>query len=317
MFKVNDFFCGAGGLGLGFKLENFEIVGAWDHDQAAIHSYRRNVGIHAQKAKIQELMGKDIPYAEVWSFGFPCTDLSVAGKKEGLQGKNSGMFFQVMRLLEEVRKKPKILLAENVKGLKKYIPVLKEEFNRRGYDLVYRVYDSKDWGVPQKRERYFVVGFPLGEEGFQFPHPPSNQVLLSSVLQDKVDDKYLMNNDIAKEIIAQAESRLDTLNGVHACLTPKRVNKRQQGRRARPNEEPMYTLTAQDWHGIIDARGVHKIVRLLTPREAARMQGFPDTYKLIVSDSHLYKQFGNAVTVPIAKGLARALHLYLSEMEIN
>jgi DNA (cytosine-5)-methyltransferase 1 len=102
MFTVNDFFCGCGGLGLGFIQAGFKIQKAWDFDKYAVQSYRENVGDHVIQADITKMTYQDVPGANVWAFGFPCQDLSLAGKQAGLfEGKRSGLFFEIMRLLDE------------------------------------------------------------------------------------------------------------------------------------------------------------------------------------------------------------------------
>lgn len=204
---VNDFFCGAGGMGLGFKQAGFEIKGAWDFDKYAIQTYKHNVGEHALKADIMEMTFKDVPESDVWTFGFPCQDLSNAGNQAGLfEGKRSRLFFEVMRLIDEMKENnsealPKILLAENVRGLKKYLPVLKEEYNKRGYRMAYALCNSKYWGVPQSRERYFVVGIREDfKKAFTFPKQQTEFVpKLSTILEDLVDEKfYLSDEQIAR-----------------------------------------------------------------------------------------------------------------------
>ena len=194
--KVNDFFCGCGGMGIAFQKAGFEIAGAWDYDKHAVQSYRENVGNHVQKADIREMKWSDIPKADVWAFGFPCQDLSVAGGKKGMvvkcqdcgcvqeiepgeyDGNNrcpecggnnikadsrSGCFFEMMRLLQETEEHapenmPAVIIAENVKGLKPYLNVLEIEYRKRGYKAYYQLFNSKYWNVAQSRERYAVVG---------------------------------------------------------------------------------------------------------------------------------------------------------------
>ena len=196
MYTLNDFFCGCGGLGLGFQNAGFKIVGAWDFDKYAVATYRENVGDHVVQADIQKMHIEDVPKADVWAFGFPCQDLSVAGKQAGIKlecadcgtvwevsaetyseenlcpgcgGTNhmaatrSGMFFEIMRLLAEARERepekvPKVLVAENVKALRKLLPVLEAEYGKAGYKCHAQLFNSKYWGVPQNRERYIVVG---------------------------------------------------------------------------------------------------------------------------------------------------------------
>lgn len=216
---VNDFFCGAGGMGLGFKQAGFTIVGSYDFDKYAVQSYAANVESHVQQADIKEMTGQDLNAAHGWLFGFPCQDLSVAGHGAGLfEGKRSGLFFEVMRLLDEViehepSKRPVFLLAENVKGLKPYLPVLHDEYERRGYVMFHTLYNSKYWGVPQSRERYFVVGIRknvIPQMGyFQFASQQTAYIpRLREVLEPCVDDKYYLPDEKAEKIIELAMQRL-------------------------------------------------------------------------------------------------------------
>lgn len=309
MLKVNDFFCGCGGVGVGFQKAGYEVVWACDYDKYAVQSYRHNVGDHVIQADIKTLTHKDIPKADVWAFGFPCQDLSVAGRQKGFilkcescehewevnqtedvkcpecGGTNykattrSAMFFEIMRLLEETEKNdpdalPQALLAENVKGLQKYIPILENEFAKRGYKAYIQLYNSKYWGVAQNRERYFIVG--LRERGretvFAFPREQHEYVpKLSEFLDDNVDEKYYIPDEKAQKIIQQALEKLQELGKVHATITPDRLNKRQNCPRAKEDEKEMFTLTAQDIHGVIvqrprgkNAGGVHEIAPTLT-----------------------------------------------------
>ena len=289
--KVNDFFCGCGGLGQAFKNAGFEIVGAWDFDKYAVQSYKRNIGDHVTQADIKELTYKDIPKADVWTFGFPCQDLSVAGKQRGLVlkcqdceteieinpeeytgeiicpncgGSNtksesrSGCFFEIMRLLDETAEHnpeamPAVILAENVRAVKPYLPVLEVEYKKRGYTAQAEMFNSKFWGVPQNRERYAIVGTrDILNLSFVFPVEQHEFVpKLSDFLEDNVDEKYYLPDEKAKTIISQALEKLEELGKCHACITPDRINKRQNGPRAKAEDEPMFTLTAQDLHGVI------------------------------------------------------------------
>lgn len=289
--KVNDFFCGCGGMGIAFKNAGYEIVGAWDFDKYAVESYRANVGNHVKKADIRELHQQDIPQADVWAFGFPCQDLSVAGKQKGLVlkcedcgeemevnpesytgenicpkcgGKNfkaasrSGCFFEMMRLLEETEREreeamPAVIIAENVRGLRPYLPVLRLEYERHGYTAHVEMFNSKYWNVPQNRDRYAVVGTRNKKNlSFSFPKEQHEFVpKLSDYLEKDVPEKYYLPDEKAQTIIAQAMEKLQQMGKCHACITPDRINKRQNGPRAKAEDEPMFTLTAQDLHGVI------------------------------------------------------------------
>lgn len=291
--KVNDFFCGCGGMGLAFQNAGYEIAGAWDFDKYAVQTYRHNVGDHVKEADIKTLTHADIPKADVWAFGFPCQDLSVAGKQRGMvlkcedcgeeievnpeeYGNNtlcpkcggssfkaasrSGMFFEMMRLLEETERNipenmPAVIIAENVRGLKPYLPVLRLEYERHGYTAHVEMFNSKYWNVSQNRERYAVVGTRnTGGRQYKFTFPQEQHEFvpkLSTQLEKDVDEKYYLPDEKAQTIISQALEKLEALGTCHACITPDRINKRQNGPRAKAEEEPMFTLTAQDLHGVI------------------------------------------------------------------
>ena len=209
--KVNDFFCGCGGMGLGFKQAGYVTAGAWDYDKFAVESYRHNVDKVVEQADIQQMRYDDIPQADVWTFGFPCQDLSIAGKQAGLyDGDRSRLFFEIMRLLDELdmmgEEKPKVIMAENVKALMLYLPVLEEEYLKRGYKTYYTLYNSKFWGVPQSRERYFVLGIREDIKK-EFIFPTQNETIskvLLDVLDYDVEEKYYISDEKAKSIIEQA-----------------------------------------------------------------------------------------------------------------
>ena len=343
--RVFDIFCGCGGFGIAAQQSGCDIAMAIDNDKYAIQSYIHNVGNHAILSDIRDIKGADIPKCDMWLFGFPCSNLSVAGKQEGIDGDKSGMFFEVMRLLDEVSIKPFALIAENVKGLRKYLPVLEWEFAMRGYKMYYALYNSKYWGVPQNRERYYIVGL-RDDTPFEMPTQLTENVpILRNFLDADVGEKYYLTDEKAQTIIKNALERV-ALKETHACITPDRVDKRQNGRRAKDDNEPMFTLTAQDMHGIIcketgmnNPNGINKTLRVggritltavngglhhakifdyscyrvrrLTPNEYRKLQGFPNTWEQIVSDSQAYKQFGNAVSVPVAKAVIESVVIHL------
>lgn len=304
MITVNDLFCGAGGMGLGFKNAGFIIQGAWDFDKYAVESYRHNVGDHVKQMDITKMVASDIPYADVWTFGFPCQDISIAGKQAGMvQGETrSGLFYEVMRLLDEVEQKPKIILAENVKGVKKYLPTIEEEYDKAGYKMYYTLYNSKYWGVPQNRERYFMLGVRKDlNKVFEFPKQQTDFVpKLSSILDTEVDEKYYLNKPFAFE--NRPNSNIIGMVEMKGNETVRRIYDTEQ-------VGPTLT-TSEGGHRqpkiLEDVR-----VRKLTPREYARLQGFDDSFEFVVSNTQLYKQFGNAVTVNVAEAIANQIKEFL------
>lgn len=308
MFFINDLFCGAGGMALGFQLAGFQIAGAWDIDKYAIQSYQANLLERATQFDISEMTWKNIPYADIWTLGFPCQDISIAKKhRAGLFGERSRMFFEVMRLLKETREYhpdflPKAILAENVKHISSYQEIIEQSYHACGYKMYSVLYDSQYWGVPQHRERYFFLGIREDIKiPFFFPQQPTKVTTkLKDVLEEEVSDKYYIHkpyflfpkqkgNVIGLVQIKGQDSikRIYDINGIAPTLTT------SQGGYRQPK--------------IIDQKGL----RRLTPREYARLQGFPEWYKQVVSDTQFYKLMGNAVTVPVAKAIALSLKEWL------
>lgn len=368
MNTVNSFFCGAGGFDIGFINAGFEITAAYDFDKFAVKSYQHNIGNHVHLADISKMAGKDIPFATGWLFGFPCQDISISGKRKGMvAGKTrSGLFYEIMRLLGEVEEKPLWILAENVKMVKEYIPVIEEEYKKAGYRLVTpQLYDSKYWGLAQTRERYFLLGIREDVQlDFSFPKESHDNVpKLVSVLESEVDEKYYVSNEKAETVIKQAVERLNlsgshkenvpdlpdnvieppcetidklggmfgrskagrcwNKNGVSPTLTTPSggysqplvlipISVKNQCTKFISESEVANTLLARDYKGFgnqtMNAVIEGYRVRRLIPREYARLQGFPESYQQVVSDTQFYKQMGNAVSVNVAEAIAKELY---------
>ena len=146
-----------------------------------------------------------------------------------------------------------MLVAENVKALRKLLPVLEAEYGKAGYKCHAQLFNSKYWGVPQNRERYIVVGtLDSLPDTYTYPEEQHDYVpKLSTILEADVEDKFYIADEKAHKIIDQALQRISSMGKVHATITPDRVDKRQNGRRSKEDEDPMFTLTAQDLHGVI------------------------------------------------------------------
>lgn len=146
-----------------------------------------------------------------------------------------------------------MLVAENVKALRKLLPVLEAEYRKAGYKCHAQLFNSKYWGVPQNRERYIVVGtLDSLPDTYTYPEEQHDYVpKLSTILEADVDDKFYIADEKAHKIIDQALQRISSMGKVHATIMPDRVDKRQNGRRSKEDEDPMFALTAQDLHGVI------------------------------------------------------------------
>lgn len=454
--KFIDWFAGIGGFRRGMELAGHECVGFCEFDKFATASYismhlltdeqRKRLDELPQKKRQKEILkdeyrngewyandvrrvcADDIPKADCWCFGFPCQDISVAGKQLGFQGNRSSLFFRVMYLIGQLKEedKPTYLFIENVKNLLSVnggwdFARLLIEMEQGGYDAEWQVLNSKDFGVPQNRERCFIIGhlrsrgstevFPVERAdredsiqiiGHRDGYRRNTQVFSQEGITEALDTaagggrghhvampcfidlSYQKSELTNKARCLQARYNKGITNhkaevsGVAIpVLTPDRAKKRQNGRRFKDDEEPMFTLTGQDRHGVaikvkeaakqgyqecrvgVDSvnlavpgsktrRGrvgrdvantldtscnqgifvqvseeltVYAVwyekyqcyiaIRRLTPKECFRLQGWTDDYfekaAFVNSDSQLYKQAGNGVTVNVIEAIAEKL----------
>lgn len=269
-----DFFSGIGGFRKGMEMAGHECVGHCEIDKYANMSYK---AMHNSKegewfgTDIRNTRADELPRADVWCFGFPCQDISVAGKQLGFRGHRSSLFFTVTRLVRDTKEedRPKYLFIENVKNLLSvnggydFLKLL-VELDEIGYDAEWQVLNSKYFGVPQNRERVFIVGHLRGRSTRRvFPITRDSQSTSIKVLGTTKSDTAKGTNcrswvhDIngivgaltstdykqPKQILVEKE--------VRAVLTPDRLNKKQNGRRIKEDGEPMFTLTSQDRHGVL------------------------------------------------------------------
>lgn len=314
--KFIDLFAGIGGFRSGLEKAGHQCIGYIEWDKFARQSYEAIYDTDGEFTAhdIQEVKGEQLPNAELWTFGSPCTNISIAGNRIGIRGDASRMFFEVIRLLKERIKYqktlPTYLIMENVKNLlssnegRDFAEVV-YQMDSIGYDAEWCVFDSAEV-VPQHRERIYIVGH-LRDQRTRGVFPIQRQGSDSS-----------QSNGI--RVVGNLSPTLNTMQGgnrqpqiiVRPCLTPERMKKRQNGRRFKENGEPAFTVTVTDRNGVMLKNGDVVAIRKLTPRECWRLQGFSDEQfdeakRAGVSNSQLYKQAGNAVTVPVVKAIGQKL----------
>lgn len=351
-----DLFSGIGGFRLGLESAGHECVGHIEIDKFANQSYR---AIHQPKESeffhedittitdesIRELRDRGI---DIIAGGFPCQAFSVAGKRAGFEDTRGTLFFDIARIAREV--KPKYLFLENVKGLLNHdrgdtFEVILRTLDELGYDAEWQVLNSKHFGVPQNRERVFIIGHLGGSSGRKvFPIGSEHEAIdeLQGQCVGTLTTRTGVNGTVGTYIV---EGERVSQEIAIPVLTPDRSEKRQNGRRFKEDGDPMFTLTAQDRHGVavggIYTKSSEKFqrgmldgesrtikasqhdagvvlnsdngfrIRKLTPKECWRLQGFPDEYferaARVNSDSQLYKQAGNSVTVNVIYEIAKRL----------
>ena len=378
--KFLDLFAGIGGFRLGMESAGHECIGFCEIDKFARESYK---AIHNTEGEIElhdittvtDEFVRGIGSVDIICGGFPCQAFSIAGNRRGFEDTRGTLFFEIARFASILR--PKYLFLENVKGLLNHqkgdtFETMLRILDELGYDVEWQLLNSKNFGVPQNRERVFIIGhlrgertrriFPIGRDDEQVNseskvkckkvgnvHPSGNGMNGNVYHSDGLAPTLTTNKGEGQKIIIPV-------------LTPNRLEKRQNGRRFKTNGEPMFTLTAQDQHGILLQNKTLKIreattkgyaeasvgdsvnianinsktkrgrvgnqiantllaseqqgvvgsdyrIRRLTPRECWRLQGFPDlTFdkaQAVTSNSQLYKQAGNSVTVNVIAEIAK------------
>lgn len=295
-FKFIDLFAGIGGIRIPFEELGGKCVFSSEWDKFAQQTYEANFGEvpHGDITKIKE---KNIPKHDLLVAGFPCQAFSQAGLKKGFKDTRGTMFFEIARILDH--HKPKAFLLENVKGLRGHdkgntFKTIMSILNELGYKtLAHKVLNAKEFGLPQNRERIFIVGF-LDYFLFDFPEPPMTDTKVGDILDKRVKDKYTISDKMWNSAKKRKEFYKKKGYGFGYSLF---------------NRKSKYTSTisaryykdgAEIW---IDQK--NKNPRRITPNEARRLQGFPEGFEIPVSDGQAYKQFGNAVPVPVIRAIAK------------
>ncbi len=305
MIKAIDLFAGIGGIRLGFAntfKENIEFVFSSEIDKFAKQTYLANFGEepHDDITKISEL---DIPNHDILLAGFPCQAFSIAGKRLGFEDTRGTLFFEVARIAKY--HKPKIIFLENVKGFVNHdkgntFKIVKETLEELGYKVFAEVLNAKDFGVPQNRERIYIIGFLNHNIKFEFPKPLGNIVKVGDILEDNVDEKYTISDKIWIGHQRRKKEHKAKGNGFGYSIF---------------NNNSNYTSTIsaryyKDGSEILIEQK-DKNPRRLTPKEAKKLQGFDENFKIVVSDVQAYKQFGNSVCVPVIEAISKEIKKYI------
>ena len=343
-FRFIDLFAGIGGIRLPFQQLGGECVFSSEWDKFAQRTYAANYG-EVPSGDITQIIASDIPDHDILMGGFPCQSFSQAGLKKGFEDTRGTMFFEIQRILGE--KRPKVFLLENVKQLRGHdkgrtlqtilniltgesdlplddVPMSADAREALGkklnYWVDYKVLRAADFGIPQNRERIFIIGFDRDYFGenidfnkiFKWPEPTNQPTKVGDILEsqeilDTLEDKYTISDKLwAGHLRRKAEHGIKG-NGFGYSLF---------------NRESSYTNTISARYYkdgsevLIDQSHLGKNPRKLTPRECARLQGFPDDFIVdAVSQGQIYKQFGNSVCVKVIQAVAKQIVTVLDQLE--
>ncbi len=306
MIRFIDLFSGIGGFRLALESIGANHVFSADIDKYACNTYNDNFGNYPLY-DVSKLDHRELPDFDILCAGFPCQPFSIAGVRKGFNDTRGTLFFDIERIIKE--KKPRAFILENVKGLMNHDKgetirvILNALQNNLGYKVYHKVLNSKDYGVPQNRERVYIVGFKEGGVDFQFPNLINKQVSLSSILEINTAKDYNVS-DIAKfNIINNLEKHKKYKEMVaHEFLLAYEIRK---SRAAFRFDGLSPTLTAKMGTGGNNVPVLVKEMRKFTTRECLRIQGFPDSFKIKPNNSQSYKQIGNSVSVPVVRLVAK------------
>lgn len=320
-----DLFAGIGGIRMGFERafgNKIDTVFVSEWDKPAQATYRANFHDQFEIAgDITQINERCIPPFDICLAGFPCQAFSMAGKHGGFQdnykGRCRGTLFQdVVRICDY--HKPKVIFCENVKGLTIHdhgntFKVIKGAFEELGYKVFFKILNSKDFGVPQNRERIYLVCFrnDIAPDSFDFPVGSCNNVCIRDILDPApVPSKYYLSDTYVETLKRHKERHeaagngfgyvIRSLDGIAGTIVCGGMGR--EGNLIIDNREHSMIPTTHI-KGKINEDGIRK----MTPREWARLQGFPEDFVLPLSDVHLYKQFGNSVTVNVIEAIANRI----------
>lgn len=296
-FTFIDLFAGIGGIRLGFEAVGGHCVFSSEFDEDACKTYEANFGEHPS-GDITKIKAQNIPDFDILLGGFPCQAFSIIGKKEGFSNETCGtLFFDIERILKE--KRPKAFLLENVRNLVSHdkgrtFKIITSHLEALGYHIYAKILNALDYGVPQKRERIIIVGF-LDNVIFKFPDPipEKNRTPLSNILEKNVDSKYYVKERIKL-------SRLE------------RLKDKNYPKPYISHENMSGSITPHPYSSCLRAGASANYIlindeRRPTEREMLRLQGFPDSFKIILPYGKIKHQCGNSVAVPVIKAVAKEM----------
>ena len=297
-FTFIDLFAGIGGMRIPFEELGGKCVFSSEIDKFCLQTYEANFN-EKPLGDIRKINATEIPEHNILVAGFPCQAFSNAGLKKGFEDTRGTLFFDIKRILEF--HKPEAFLLENVKGLRGHdngrtLNIIIKNIKNLGYNSInIDVLNSKNFGLPQNRERIFIVGFKEDLD-FDFPKPKSTKTRLGDILHKKAAGKLTISNKLWDSHQRRKRKNKEMGRGFGFSIFDR--------------ESPFSsTISARYYKDgseiLIDQKG--KNPRMLSPREAARLQGFPESFKIPVSNLQAYKQFGNSVSVPVIEAIANEM----------
>ncbi|MHA1148250.1 MAG: DNA (cytosine-5-)-methyltransferase [Promethearchaeota archaeon] len=321
-YKAIDLFAGIGGIRLGFQQafgEELKFVFANEINDFCCQTYLENFG-EDPKGDIRKINIKKIPEFDILLAGFPCQAFSIAGRKNGFEDDRGNLFFNIEDILRE--KQPIAFLLENVKHLEHHdkgrtFSIIKESLiDKLGYNIHYKTLNASEFGLPQNRERIYIVGFKE-DLNFKFPEGNKNKVKIEDILETKVNIKYYLSQQYLNSLKKHKARHKAKGHGFgYIVIPPENIaNTIVCGGMGKERNLVKDKITYDPWKIGDDPfkKKNNEGIRKMTEREWARLQGFPECFKFPVSMTQTYKQLANSVPVPVIKAIAIQMRVTLDQ----
>ena len=316
-YKTVSLFAGIGGFDLAFSNAGFDIIWANDFDKYCCETYKANVGNHIVCGDINELLD-DIPEHDILVGGFPCQPFSTLGKLKGFDDERGTLFFTIKEILK--KHDTKVAVLENVKNIYnhdngKTFRRIKKELEEIGYTVYYKILNTADYGIPQRRNRLIIVAFNnkyFKKEEFTYPLPKKLEITAQDILDKDVEEKYFISKNMIGTILGEGTKGYIVKPTIDQPICKTLTATMHKMHRA--SQDNYFT----DKINYNKYCGENKTdIRKLTPNECRKLQGFPSDWKQVVSETQAYKQFGNAVTVDVIYGVANQVYNYIENNKIG
>lgn len=315
-YKTVSLFSGIGGFDLGFSNAGFDIVWANDFDKYACETFRANINDNIVCGDINEHLD-EIPEHDVLIGGFPCQPFSTLGKLKGFDDERGTLFFTIKEII--TKHHPKVVVLENVKNIINHdngntFRKIKEELEELSYVVYFKINNTADFGIPQRRNRVYIIALRKGyfnDVPFEYPKPKKLKTTVQDLLDENVEEKYFISKNMIGTILGKGTKGYIVKPTIDMSLCKTLTATMHKMHRA---SQDNYFTDNTNYERYCKENKTN--IRKLTPNECRKLQGFPSDWKQVVSDTQAYKQFGNAVTVDVAYEVAKKLMTYMEENKV-
>ncbi len=316
-YKTISLFAGIGGFDLGFSNAGFDMIWANDFDKYCVQTFKENISENIVLGDINEHL-EDIPKHDVLVGGFPCQPFSTLGKLKGFKDDRGTLFFTIKEIIK--KHDTKVVVLENVKNIVnhdggKTFRKIKSDLEELGYYVNYKILNSADYGIPQRRNRVYIVAFNkkyFNKVPFEYPKPMKLDLKAQDLLDDDVEEKYFISTNMIGTILGKGTKGYIVKPTIDQSICKTLTATMHKMHRA---SQDNYYTDIKNHEKYCDKNKTN--IRKLTPNECRKMQGFPSDWKQVVSDTQAYKQFGNAVTVNVVYAVAKNLFDYIEKNKIG